>query len=148
MRLSEVNDKIDQLSKQLTKIRKEIRDITTEYESLKLQRKSIEIDYFKKWLQVDQIIEVDNYKWFQGVETTKDKNINKKAPHFRRGDKIQITKINDKSIVVKCVKGLFESRTFRIEIDSFFSYIMEDFDIHQTFNKWLVRTESLELLDN
>lgn len=148
MRLSEINDKINLLSSKLVEVKKEIRDITNEYESLKLQRRSVEMNYFKKWLQVDQIIEVDNYKWFQGIETTKDKNINKKAPHFRRGDKIQIIKINDKSIVVKCVKGLFENRTFRIEVDSFFSYIMEDFDIHQTFNKWMVRTESLELLDN
>lgn len=148
MRLSEINDKINLLSNKLIEVKKEIRDITAEYESLKLQRRSVEMNYFKKWLQVDQIVELDNYKWFQGVETTKDKNINKKAPHFRRGDKIQIIKINDKSIVVKCVKGLFENRTFRIEVDSFFSYIMEDFDIHQTFNKWMVRTESLELLDN
>jgi hypothetical protein len=146
MRLAEINKKLAKMRSEVNAIRLQLSKINSEYDRLKLLRHQVEIGHFKNWLYKDQIIDVENYMWLSGVETTKDQK-NTKQPHFRKGEQIQVLKINPKSVVIKCIKGLLQDRTFRIDIDTFHQYLMSDVDINMQFKTWLVRTESLGELD-
>ena len=153
MRLAEINDKVSVLKSRLESLNKQIRDVKAEYEQLKYQKYQVELGYFRKWLQIEQIIDVTGFMFCTGVETTKGKvdarilGHRPKPPHFRAGEQIQVLKVNQKSIAVKVIKGLYQDKTFRVEIDSFYQYLMENVTMHQTFQKWLIRTESLDELE-
>jgi hypothetical protein len=146
MRLAEINKKMAKMRSEVNAIRLQLSKINSEYDRLKLLGRQVEIEHFKNWLYKDQLIDVENYMWLSGVETTKDQK-NTKHPHFRKGEQIQVLKINPKSVVIKCIKGLLQDRTFRIDIDIFHQYLMSDVDINMQFKKWLVRTESFGELE-
>jgi len=149
MRLAEINRKLSQMTTEVNAIKSQLSKINSDYSQLKLLRHQTEIGHFRNWLHADQLIDITGYMFLSGVETTKNLSagVRSKQPHFRQDEQIQVLKINEKSVVIKCIKGLLKDRTFRVEIEMFHQYLMSELEVNRQFHKWLIRTESLGELE-
>jgi len=125
------------------------------------QRSQMELQYFTEYLDIGTQYTFNSYVNFRGVPTGKD---NFDSLSFRSGEKIEIVKKNQKSIVVKCIKKskvtwqdvngqrvsvqeyIDYDKSFRVEIESLLYYLVKDQTFNNNFNSWIKRRVSLDAI--
>lgn len=152
--LSKQRDILKDLQSKLSKCTRTINDLSK-------QRSDMELKYFTEYLEIGTQHTFSNYVIFRGVATGKD---NLDSPNFRSGEKIEIVKKNQKSIVVKCIKKtkvtseivngkrvstselIDYDKSFRIEIECLLHYFIKNEDFNKNFNSWIKRRVSLDAI--
>ncbi len=142
------------LQKQVSKCSTLISDIVD-------QKNQIELRYFIDYIEIGSQYTFNTYVNLNGVPTGKN---NTDSTSFRNGEKIEIVKKNQKSIVIKCIKksktiwedvnGKRVSRqeyidydkSFRIDINSLLHHFKKDQSFNNNFNTWIKRKVSLDAI--
>jgi len=160
MRISEIESKMISNTEQMRLLQKQVAELSKSNNRLSELKESKLLDMFTEYIELGTIYNVTGYMYLNGVQTgVKDSFIN---PNFQDGDKIEFIKKNKKSFVIKCITKVTTKietpggkRTnhishpdwiFRIDIMSLYNYMMRQSEFKTSFNSYVKRKESLELL--
>jgi len=156
MTLSELKKEIIEKSKQSKELHNKIANLHNQINSLRNMAEKIEMEEFVNYLQIDEVIELNNYYSFKGY--CKDP---KSTNTFQSGEKIKISKKNKKSIVIEVIEkqtkkwddaqkravitGQFNPGwNIRVDLDSFYHFYLKS-EIRKTaFESYIKRKEILE----
>lgn len=147
--IDEKNSSSIQLSKQLSLLNRELSDLRDKLYQL-------EMIEFTNYLQIGEVIQLDNYYSFSGY--CKDP---KASNSFSTGEKFKIVKKNKKSIVIEVVKkfkkqwdqsqrkSVIIGETnpgwlIRVDLDSFFHFYMKN--NKSAFESYIKRKQALDSL--
>lgn len=160
MRISEIESRMLSNTEQMRLLQKQVAELSKYNNKLSELKESKLLDMFTDYIELGTIYNVTSYMYLTGVQTgVKDSFIN---PNFQDGDKIEFIKKNKKSFVIKCITKVTTKietpggkRTshishpdwiFRIDIMSLYNYMMRQSEFKTSFNSYVKRKESLELL--
>ena len=160
MRISQIESKMISNTEQMRLLQKQVAELSKSNNRLSELKESKLLDSFAEYIELGTIYNVTSYMYLTGVQTgVKDSFIN---PNFQTGDKIEFIKKNKKSFVIKCITKVVSKietpggvRTnhithpdwiFRIDINSLYIYMMRQSEFKTSFNSYMTRKESLELL--
>jgi hypothetical protein len=169
MRISEIESKMISNTEQMRLLQKQVAELSKSNNKLSELKESKLLDMFTDYIELGTIYNVSSYMYLTGVQTgVKDSFI---SPNFQDGDKIEFIKKNKKSFVIKCItKVVSKIETpsgylcltkitsvrknhishpdwiFRIDIMSLYNYMMRQSEFKTSFNSYVKRKESLELL--
>ena len=160
MRISQIESKMISNTEQMRLLQKQVSELSKSNNRLSELKESKLLDSFTEYIELGTIYNVTSYMYLTGVQTgVKDSFIN---PNFQTGDKIEFIKKNKKSFVIKCITKVVSKietpggvRTnhithpdwiFRIDINSLYIYMMRQSEFKTSFNSYMTRKESLELL--
>ena len=160
MRISQIESKMISNTEQMRLLQKQVSELSKTNSKLSELKESKLLDSFTEYIELGTIYNVTSYMYLTGVQTgVKDSFIN---PNFQTGDKIEFIKKNKKSFVIKCITKVVSKietpggvRTnhithpdwiFRIDINSLYIYMMRQSEFKTSFNSYMTRKESLELL--
>jgi hypothetical protein len=160
MRITEIESKILSNTEQMRLLQKQVAELSKSNNKLSELKESKLLDMFTDYIELGTIYNVSSYMYLTGVQTgVKDSFI---SPNFQDGDKIEFIKKNKKSFVIKCItkvvskietpSGVRRNHTshpdwiFRIDIMSLYNYMMRQSEFKKSFNSYVKRKESLELL--
>jgi nucleoid DNA-binding protein len=156
MTLSELKKEIIEKSKQSKELHNKIANLHNQINSLRNMAEKIEMEEFVNYLQLDEVIELNNYYSFKGY--CKDP---KSTNSLQSGEKIKISKKNKKSIVIEVIEkhtkkwdevqkrsvitGQFNPGwNIRVDLDSFYHFYLKN-EIRKTaFESYIKRKEILE----
>jgi nucleoid DNA-binding protein len=156
MTLSELKKEIIEKSKQSKELHNKIANLHNQINSLRNMAEKIEMEEFVNYLQIDEVIELNNYYSFKGY--CKDP---KSTNSLQSGEKIKISKKNKKSIVIEVIEkhtkkwdevqkrsvitGQFNPGwNIRVDLDSFYHFYLKN-EIRKTaFESYIKRKEILE----
>lgn len=158
MTISELKEKIDEKVKQSTLLHDQMNIIHRELSVLRNQFNQLEMEEFVNYLQIGEVLEIDNYYSFKAY--CKDP---KSTNTFYAGERIKIVKKNKKSIVVEVVKKLqrkwdeVQRRSviigdhnpgwiLRIDIDSFQHFYLKSPAMKSAFEFYVKRKHALDSL--
>lgn len=152
MNISELRLKIAQ-NEQLSKdLQNQYRKVDSENRLLQSQLRSKEIESLIDYIDIGHSHTISKFVGFSGVQT----GGNTDSLYFREGDIVEFIKKNKKSIVIKCTKRLTTkggiisetnpNSIFRVEIDSLYHHLMSDKTFKLSFETFLNRKESLNIL--
>ena len=160
MRISEIESKMLSNTEQMRLLQKQVAELSKSNNRLSELKESKLLDMFTEYIELGTIYNVTGYMYLNGVQTgVRDSFIN---PNFQDGDKIEFIKKNKKSFVIKCITkvttkietpgGKRTNHTshpdwiFRIDIMSLYNYMMRQSEFKTSFNSYVKRKESLDLL--
>jgi len=142
-------DKIGELRKQMLVINNQINLENEKVKSLQTEIKGKEAELLMDFIEVGNQWEIDRYVRFG------------KKTRLIKGDVIEVTKVNKKSLYIKIVKK-FESKwiggkmnmnevtppSSEIKIDSlvFYNNFLNVKDVRKQFNSWAKRNEALKAI--
>lgn len=156
MTLSELKKEIIEKSNQSKELHKQIANLHNQINSLRNMAEKIEMEEFVNYLQIDEVIELNNFYLFKGY--CRDP---KSTNAFQSGEKIKISKKNKKSIVIEVIEknikkwdevqkrsvitGQFNPGwNIRVDLDSFCHFYLKS-EIRKTaFESYIKRKEILE----
>jgi len=156
MTLSELKKEIIEKSKQSKELHNKIANLHNQINSLRNMAEKIEMQEFVDYLQIGEVIELNNYYSFKGY--CKDP---KSTNSLQSGEKIKISKKNKKSIVIEVIEkhtkkwdevqkrsvitGQFNPGwNIRVDLDSFYHFYLKN-EIRKTaFESYIKRKEILE----
>ena len=152
MNITELKLKIDQNNQLSKDLQNQYRKLDNDNRLLQSQLRSKEIEALVDYIEVGQSHTISKFISFSGVQT----GGNTESLYFRENDVIEFIKKNKKSIVIKCTKRLTTkggvisetnpNSIFRINIDSMYHYLMSDKTFKLSFETFLVRKDSLNIL--
>jgi hypothetical protein len=160
MRITEIESQILSNTEQMRLLQKQVAELSKSNNKLSELKESKLLDMFTDYIELGTIYNVSSYMYLTGVQTgVKDSFI---SPNFQDGDQIEFIKKNKKSFVIKCItkvvskietpSGVRRNHTshpdwiFRIDIMSLYNYMMRQSEFKTSFNSYVKRKESLELL--
>lgn len=162
MRLSQIKEKIESNTDAIQKLKLEISNLSKDNTRLNNEHDDKLIEYFSEYIELGSTYNVNNrYLYFKGVQTGRKKDDKEYHPNFIDGDKFEFIKKNQKSIVIKCTNKVvltfnngirtksIENNpgwTFRVETESLYVQLMRDPVFKDSYDKYVMRIESLELL--
>ena len=162
MRLNQIKEQIATNTAAIKKLQLEISKLSQENVKLNNGYDDKLIEYFKEYIELGTTYNVVNkYLYFTGVQTGVKKDDKQYSPNFNDGDTFEFIKKNQKSIVIKCTKKVYlkfsngvrsqtveenSGWTFRIETESLYQNLIKDKVFKDSFNKYVMRKEALELL--
>ena len=162
MRLNQIKEQIATNTAAIKKLQLEISKLSQENVKLNNGYDDKLIEYFKEYIELGTTYNVVNkYLYFTGVQTGVKKDDKYYSPNFNDGDTFEFIKKNAKSIVIKCTKKVYlkfsngvrsqtveenSGWTFRIETESLYQNLIKDKVFKDSFNKYVMRKEALELL--
>jgi hypothetical protein len=156
MTLSELKKEIIEKSKQSKELHNKIANLHNQINSLRNMAEKIEMQEFVDYLQIGEVVELNNYYSFKGY--CKDP---KSTNSLQSGEKIKISKKNKKSIVIEVIEkhtkkwdevqkrsvitGQFNPGwNIRVDLDSFYHFYLKN-EIRKTaFESYIKRKEILE----
>lgn len=158
MTISELKIKIDEKSESLIQLNKQLNHIHQELSQLRNQYNQLEMEEFVNYLQIGEVIEVDNYYSFKGY--CKDP---KSTNTFYADERFKIVKKNKKSIVVEVIKKIQRrwdevqkksvivgehnpGWNIRIDIDSFQHFYLKSATMKAAFESYIKRKHVLDNL--
>jgi hypothetical protein len=162
MRLKQIKEQISTNTAAIKKLQSEISKLSQENVKLNNGYDDKLIEYFKEYIELGTTYNVVNkYFYFTGVQTGVKKDDKYYSPNFNDGDTFEFIKKNAKSIVIKCTKKVHSTYnngsvtkriennpgwTFRIETESLYQNLIKDEVFKDSFNKYVMRKEALQLL--
>lgn len=161
MRISEIQQKIEENRTQIKNMQDSITKLLAENTMLNNQKENKLISYFHDYIELGTRYEINTWCFLTGVQTGVKKGDSRSAdPNFQNGDVIEFIKKNNKSIVVKCLtkvitkvyNGVRSVETtnpntiFRIDTISLYHFLLKDPNFAEPYKRYVSRKESLELL--
>ena len=161
MRLNQIKEQIATNTAAIKKLQLEISKLSQENVKLNNGYDDKLIEYFKEYIELGTTYNVNKYLYLTGVQTGIKKDDKQYSPNFNDGDKFEFIKKNVKSIVIKCTNkvhltfsnGKTSKRveenlncTFRVETESLYGQLIRDEIFKDSFTKYVMRKEALELL--
>ena len=162
MRLNQIKEQIATNTAAIKKLQLEISKLSQENVKLNNGYDDKLIEYFKEYIELGTTYNVVNkYLYFTGVQTGVKKDDKQYSPNFNDGDTFEFIKKNQKSIVIKCTKKVYlkfsngvrsqtveenPGWTFRIETESLYQNLIRDEVFKDSFTKYVMRKEALQLL--
>jgi hypothetical protein len=141
-------------------LQKQVAELSKSNNKLSELKESKLLDMFTDYIELGTIYNVTSYMYLTGVQTGVKTGFI--SPNFQDGDQIEFLKKNKKSFVIKCItkisskietpSGLRKNHIthpdwiFRIDIMSLYNYMMRQSEFKTSFNSYVKRKESLELL--
>ena len=158
MTIFELKEKIDEKNKSSIELHKQLSDIHQELAQLRDEFNQLEMEEFVNYLQIGEVIELDNYYSFRGVC-----NDPVSTTSFQSGERIKISKKNKKSIVIevtKKFKRIWNDTTkksvivseynpswkIRVDLDSFFHFYLKSKTMKAAFDSYIKRKQALDNL--
>lgn len=162
MRLSQIKEQIAANTDAIQKLKLEISLLSKDNTRLNNEHDNKLIEYFSEYIELGSTYNVSNrYLYFKGVQTGRKKDDKEHRPNFIDGDTFEFIKKNQKSMVIKCTNKVvlifnngvrtksIENNpgwTFRVEIESLYTQLMRDPIFKDSYDKYIIRKEALELL--
>jgi len=162
MRLKQIKEQIAANTAAIKNLQSQISKLSTENVKLNNGYDDKLIEYFSEYIELGTTYNVVNkYLYLTGVQTGIKKDDKHYSPNFNDGDTFEFIKKNAKSIVIKCTKkvhmtfsnGVRSQRVednpgwiFRIETESLYQQLIKDEVFKDSFNKYVMRKEALQLL--
>ena len=161
MRLNQIKEQIATNTAAIKKLQLEISKLSQENVKLNNGYDDKLIEYFKEYIELGNTYYVTKYLYLTGVQTGVKKDDKQYSPNFNDGDTFEFIIKNAKSIVIKCTKKVhmkfingvrsqsIENNpgwTFRVEIESLYQNLIKDEVFKNSFTKYVMRKEALELL--
>jgi len=158
MTISELKQKIDEKNNESSLLHKQLNDLHKELAKLRSQFEQLEMEEFVNYLQIGEVIEVDNYYSFRGFC-----NDTKSTNSFTSGERFKIVKKNKKSIVIDVTKKFKRQWDdvakksvvvseyspgwkIRVDLDSFYHFYFKSKTMKAAFDSYIKRKQSLESL--
>ena len=161
MRLNQIKEQIATNTAAIKKLQLEISKLSQENVKLNNGYDDKLIEYFKEYIELGNTYYVTKYLYLTGVQTGVKKDDKQYSPNFNDGDTFEFIKKNAKSIVIKCTKKVYlkfsngvrsqtveenPGWTFRIETESLYQNLIRDEVFKDSFTKYVMRKEALQLL--
>ena len=161
MRLKQIKEQISTNTAAIKKLQSEISKLSQENVKLNNGYDDKLIEYFKEYIELGNTYYVNRYLYLTGVQTGVKKDDKQYSPNFNDGDTFEFIKKNPKSIVIKCTKKVHlnfsngvrtqtvESNpgwTFRVETESLYQQLIREEVFKDSFSKYVMRKEALQLL--
>ena len=161
MRLNQIKEQIATNTAAIKKLQLEISKLSQENVKLNNGYDDKLIEYFKEYIELGNTYYVNRYLYLTGVQTGVKKDDKHYSPNFNDGDTFEFIKKNPKSIVIKCTKKVHmtfsngvrtqtvESNpgwTFRVETESLYGQLIREEVFKDSFTKYVMRKEALQLL--
>jgi hypothetical protein len=161
MRLNQIKEQIATNTAAIKKLQLEISKLSQENVKLNNGYDDKLIEYFKEYIELGNTYYVNKYLYLTGVQTGVKKDDKHYSPNFNDGDTFEFIKKNAKSIVIKCTKkvhmtfsnGKTSKRveenpgwTFRVETESLYGQLIREEVFKDSFSKYVMRKEALQLL--
>lgn len=164
MNYAQLEKTISEKRQHLSKLSKELRQVSFEIDSLNNKIEELLSSMFIDYLNLNETFEIKRYCNFSGIQVAiKDTPpLNHGSSiwpgHFSIGDKIEVIKKNKRSLVIRCVcKKLFKfdnqqrviefvnpQSQFRVNVDDFRNFLLSDSEFKNNFTTWLKRKNSLD----
>jgi hypothetical protein len=161
MRLNQIKEQIATNTAAIKKLQLEISKLSQENVKLNNGYDDKLIEYFKEYIELGNTYYVNKYLYLTGVQTGVKKDDKHYSPNFNDGDTFEFIKKNAKSIVIKCTNkvhltfsnGKTSKRveenpgwTFRVETESLYQQLIREEVFKDSFSKYVMRKEALQLL--
>ena len=167
MRLEQIKQQIANNTASIRELQSQISKLSQENVKLNRGYDDKLIEYFKEYIELGTTYNVVNkYLYLTGVQTGVKADDKQYSPNFCDGDAFEFIKKNQKSIVIKCTKKVHSTYskgsvlsahvtkriennpgwTFRIETESLYQNLIKDEVFKDSFTKYVMRKEALELL--
>jgi hypothetical protein len=161
MRLNQIKEQIATNTAAIKKLQLEISKLSQENVKLNNGYDDKLIEYFKEYIELGNTYYVNRYLYLTGVQTGVKKDDKHYSPNFNDGDTFEFIKKNAKSIVIKCTNkvhlnfsnGKTSKRveenpgwTFRVETESLYQQLIREEVFKDSFSKYVMRKEALQLL--
>jgi hypothetical protein len=160
MTIFELKQKIDEKSNESAVLHKKLRILHDELSQLRNQFEQLEMEEFVNYLQIGEVIEVDNYYSFRGYCSDP-----KSTNSFVAGERFKIAKKNKKSIVIEVTKKLKRQWDevakksvviseyspgwkIRVDLDSLFHFYFKSQTMKAAFDSYIKRKQTLDNLLN
>lgn len=160
--ISQIDIEIVSNAEDINKLHKQLRLLNEKSSQLHRSRENKLHELFSDYIQIGTKYDITKYLNFTGLQTGVKKGEISYSPSFSNGDVIEFTKKNKKSIVITCLtkviskldrtNGVRTSVTtkpnwaFRVDIDSLYHGLIRDPQFKLSFETYVRRTESLNLL--
>ena len=166
MRLNQIKEQIATNTAAIRKLQSEISKLSQENVKLNNGYDDKLIEYFKEYIELGTTYNVNKYLYLNGVQTGVKADDKQYSPNFIDGDTFEFIKKNAKSIVIKCTKKVHSTYsngsvlsahvtkriennpgwTFRVETESLYQQLIRDEVFKDSFSKYVMRKEALQLL--
>ena len=162
MRISQIKEQINKNYIEIKELQSKISILNKINGDLVFETNLKLIEYFKEYIEIGYTYTVNGYFHLTGDQTGLKNGEDSISPFFRSGDVFKIIKKNNKSFIIKQIKkvdhiyinGIKQSDvitepnyTFRVDINNLYERLYMDKSFKDSFEKYVTRKESLEILD-
>ena len=160
MRITEIESQVLSNTETMRILQKQVAELSKQNSYLSELKENKLTELFVDYIELGTNYTFDTYAYLNGVQTGVKTGFI--SPNFQDGDQIEFLKKNKKSFVIKCItKVVSKTETpggvrtnhithpdwiFRIDINSLYIYMMRQSEFKNSFNSYMTRKESLELL--
>jgi hypothetical protein len=162
MTISQIDTLLSKNQEDINNLHKQLRLLNEKSSQLYRSKEARLHELFIDYIQIGSKYDINRYMSLSGVHTGIKKGDQQFSPSFSKGDVIEFTKKNKKSIVITCLTKVMSKLdrttgvrtseitkpnwTFRIDTNNLYHDLMRDIQFKQGFESYVRRTEALDLL--
>lgn len=162
MTIAQIDNLLSKNQEEVNNLHKQLRLLNDKSNQLYRSKEDRLNELFIDYIQIGSKYDINRYMSLSGVHTGIKKGDQQFSPSFSKGDVIEFTKKNKKSIVITCLTKVMSKLdrttgvrtseitkpnwTFRIDTNNLYHELMRDAQFKQVFESYVRRTESLDLL--
>ena len=162
MTISRIDTLLSKNQEDINNLHKQLRLLNEKSSQLYRSKEDRLHELFIDYIQIGSKYDINRYMSLSGVHTGIKKGDQQFSPSFSKGDVIEFTKKNKKSIVITCLTKVMSKLdrttgvrtseiikpnwTFRIDTNNLYHELVRDIQFKQGFESYVRRTEALDLL--
>lgn len=156
MRISEIKNKLAENSVAIKELQSKIAKLSSENSTLHAEKNSKLMGYFTDYIEVGSTYTFDKWANLGGIQIGLKKDERPDPSYFNAGDVIEFVKKNKVSFVIKWVtkNRVFKNKTevshpnklYRVDIVNLFDTLRRGENFTKSFDTFVMRKESLDLL--
>jgi hypothetical protein len=162
MTISQIDTLLSKNLEDINNLHKQLRLLNEKSSQLYRSKEDRLHELFIDYIQIGSKYDINRYMSLSGVHTGIKKGDQQFSPSFSKGDVIEFTKKNKKSIVITCLTKVMSKLdrttgvrtseiikpnwTFRIDTNNLYHELVRDIQFKQGFQSYVRRTEALDLL--
>jgi hypothetical protein len=162
MTISQIDTLLSKNLEDINNLHKQLRLLNEKSSQLYRSKEDRLHELFIDYIQIGSKYDINRYMSLSGVHTGIKKGDQQFSPSFSKGDVIEFTKKNKKSIVITCLTKVMSKLdrttgvrtseiikpnwTFRIDTNNLYHELVRDIQFKQGFESYVRRTEALDLL--
>lgn len=156
MRISEIKNKLAENSAAIKELQSRIAKLSNENSALHAEKNSKLLGYFIDYIEIGSTYTFDRWSNLGGIQIGLKKDERPEASYFSTGDVIEFVKKNKVSFVIKwTIKNrVFKNKTevshpnklYRIDIINLYTLLGQNETFTKSFDTFVKRKESLDLL--